>query len=86
VLRYQPKSERNEKLREEIKRCAAKKVRWGAGQIYLKLIMHGWKVNHKRVERRPVEKQAHNAHAERRVPGRSPAIIEPVRLYNFRKQ
>jgi len=51
VLKYEPKIDRNDKLREEIKTLAAKRVRWGAGQIYLKLRMLGWEVNHKRVER-----------------------------------
>lgn len=51
VLKYKSRTERNEKLCEEIKALAAKRVSWGAGQIYLKLRMRGWKVNHKRVER-----------------------------------
>lgn len=51
VLAYQPREDRNVKLRSRIKALAQKKKRWGAGQIYQRLRFEGHRVNHKRVER-----------------------------------
>ena len=51
MLQYRPKPDKNEKLRERIRRLAEKKKRWGAGQIYLTLRLEGKRVNHKRVWR-----------------------------------
>lgn len=51
MLQYRPKPDKNEKLRERIRRLAEKKRRWGAGQIYLTLRLEGKRVNHKRVWR-----------------------------------
>lgn len=50
-LRYQPVSDRNGELREQIVRLAQRHRRYGAGMIYLKLRQAGHLVNHKRVDR-----------------------------------
>ena len=50
-LRYQPRPDRNGKLRERIVALAQRHRRYGAGMIYLKLRQSGECVNHKRVER-----------------------------------
>jgi len=50
-FRYQPASDRNEALREQIITLAQRHRRYGSGMIYLKLRQSGQQVNHKRVER-----------------------------------
>ena len=50
-LRYQPKPDRNVRLREQIVTLAQRHRRYGSGMIYLKLRQAGALVNHKRVER-----------------------------------
>ena len=50
-LRYQPRPDRNVRLRKQIVDLAQRHRRYGAGMIYLKLRQSGEKVNHKRVER-----------------------------------
>ena len=50
-LRYQPKPDRNVRLREQIMTLAQRHRRYGSGMIYLKLRQAGALVNHKRVER-----------------------------------
>lgn len=59
ALRYQPRPDRNEPLREEIVRLAHRYKRYGAGMIYLKLRQAGWIVNHKRVDRLYAEAKLH---------------------------
>ena len=49
-LRYQPKPDRNVRLREQIMTLAQRHRRYGSGMIYLKLRQAGALVNHKRVE------------------------------------
>lgn len=51
AYRYQPASDRNQSLREQILALAHRHRRYGAGMIYLKLRQAGQRVNHKRVER-----------------------------------
>ena len=51
ALRYQPRADRNVKLREKIVALAQRHRRYGAEMIYLKLRQAGELVNHKRVER-----------------------------------
>lgn len=51
AYRYQPASDRNKALREQIVALAHRHRRYGAGMIYLKLRQSGQPVNHKRVER-----------------------------------
>lgn len=51
ALRYTPKPDRNQALREEIVTLAQRHRRYGADMIYLKLRQAGHLVNHKRVER-----------------------------------
>lgn len=51
ALRYEPRPDRNEGLRERIVALAQRHRRYGAGMIYLKLRQDGVIVNHKRVER-----------------------------------
>jgi transposase InsO family protein len=50
-LRYRPAPDRNQALRERIRRLAHRHRRYGAGMIYLKLRQAGEIVNHKRVDR-----------------------------------
>ena len=50
-LRYQPKPDRNVRLREQIMTLAQRHRRYGSGMIDLKLRQAGALVNHKRVER-----------------------------------
>ena len=50
-LRYQPRPDRNGKLRARIVTLAQRHRRYGAEMIYLKLRQAGERVNHKRVER-----------------------------------
>ena len=50
-LRYQPRPDRNRKLRARIVALAQRHRRYGAEMIYLKLRQAGELVNHKRVER-----------------------------------
>ena len=51
ALRYQPRLDRNRRLREQIVALAQRHRRYGAEMIYLKLRQGGELVNHKRVER-----------------------------------
>ena len=51
AYRYQPASDKNKTLREQIVALAHRHRRYGAGMIYLKLRQAGQQVNHKRVER-----------------------------------
>lgn len=51
ALRYQPRPDRNQSLRECIVALAHRHRRYGAAMIYLKLRQTGEVVNHKRVER-----------------------------------
>jgi len=51
ALRYQPRADRNDVLRERIIALAQRHRRYGAGMIYLKLRQAGELVNHKRIER-----------------------------------
>jgi transposase InsO family protein len=51
AYRYQPASDRNCALREQIVALAHRHRRYGAGMIYLKLRQAGQLVNHKRVDR-----------------------------------
>lgn len=51
AYRYQPVSDRNLTLREQIVALAHRHRRYGAGMIYLKLRQAGHRVNHKRVDR-----------------------------------
>lgn len=51
ALRYVPKPDRNQALRERIVTLAQRHRRYGADMIYLKLRQAGQVVNHKRVER-----------------------------------
>lgn len=51
ALRYQPRPDRNQSLRERIVALAHRHRRYGAAMIYLKLRQAGEVVNHKRVER-----------------------------------
>ena len=51
ALRYVPKPDRNQALRERIVTLAQRHRRYGADMIYLKLRQAGQLVNHKRVER-----------------------------------
>jgi transposase InsO family protein len=50
-LRYQPRPDHNQALREQIVSLAQRHRRYGAEMIYLKLRQAGQMVNHKRVER-----------------------------------
>jgi transposase InsO family protein len=50
-LRYEPRPDRNAKLRAQIVALAQRHRRYGAEMIYLKLRQAGELVNHKRVER-----------------------------------
>ena len=50
-MRYRPRPDRNQELRQEIVTLAHRFRRYGAGMIYLKLRQAGKGVNHKRVER-----------------------------------
>jgi putative transposase len=51
ALRYVPKPDRNQVLRDQIVTLAQRHRRYGADMIYLKLRQAGQIVNHKRVER-----------------------------------
>jgi transposase InsO family protein len=51
ALRYEPRADRNVRLREQIVVLAQRHRRYGAEMIYLKLRQRGQLVNHKRVER-----------------------------------
>ena len=51
ALRYQPRPDHNQALREQIVSLAQRHRRYGAEMIYLKLRQAGQIVNHKRVER-----------------------------------
>lgn len=51
ALRYEPRADRNVRLREQIVTLAERHRRYGAEMIYLKLRQRGQVVNHKRVER-----------------------------------
>lgn len=51
ALRYVPRADRNQALREQIVTLAQRHRRYGAAMIYLKLRQAGQAVNHKRVER-----------------------------------
>lgn len=51
ALRYQPRADRNGKLRERIVALAQRHRRYGVGMIHLKLRQAGELVNYKRVER-----------------------------------
>ena len=51
ALRYQPRPDRNQSLRERIVALVHRHRRYGAAMIYLKLRQAGEVVNHKRVER-----------------------------------
>jgi transposase InsO family protein len=51
ALRYEPRADRNVRLREQIVALAQRHRRYGADMIYLKLRQVGELVNHKRVER-----------------------------------
>jgi transposase InsO family protein len=51
ALRYEPRPDRNEAMRQDIVTLAQRHRRYGAGMIYLKLRQSGQIVNHKRVER-----------------------------------
>jgi putative transposase len=51
AFRYQPRAERNARLREQIVALAQRYRRYGAAMIYLKLRQAGELINHKRVER-----------------------------------
>lgn len=51
ALRYEPRADRNVRLREQIVALAQRHRRYGAEMIYLKLRQRGQLVNHKRVER-----------------------------------
>jgi len=51
ALRYEPRPDRNGKLREQIVALAQRHRRYGAEMIYLKLRQAGELVNYKRVER-----------------------------------
>ena len=51
ALRYQPRLDRNRRLRAQIVALAQRHRRYGAEMIYLKLRQAGELVNHKRVER-----------------------------------
>lgn len=51
ALRYQPRPDRNAKLRQRIVALAQRHRRYGVGMIHLKLRQAGELVNYKRVER-----------------------------------
>lgn len=51
ALRYRPRPDRNDELREQIVTLAQRHRRYGAEMIYLKLRQSGLVVNYKRVER-----------------------------------
>lgn len=51
ALRYKPRPERNQELREQIIALAQRHRRYGVGMIHLKLRQAGEAVNYKRVER-----------------------------------
>jgi len=51
ALRYEPRPDGNQELRQRIVALAQRHRRYGAGMIYLKLRQAGQRVNHKRVER-----------------------------------
>jgi len=51
ALRYQPRPDRNVRLRAQIVTLAQRHRRYGAEMIYLKVRQAGEVVNHKRVER-----------------------------------
>jgi putative transposase len=51
ALRYQPRPDRNQELRERIVALAQRHRRYGVGMIHLKLRQAGEAVNYKRVER-----------------------------------
>jgi putative transposase len=51
ALRYAPRPDRNDALRERILTLAHRHKRYGVGMIYLKLRQEGLLVNYKRVER-----------------------------------
>jgi len=51
ALRYEPRPDRNQELREQIVTLAQRHRRYGADMIYLKLRQAGQLVNHKRVDR-----------------------------------
>jgi transposase InsO family protein len=51
ALRYEPRADRNQALRERIVALAQRQRRYGVGMIYLKLRQAAMAVNYKRVER-----------------------------------
>lgn len=51
ALRYEPRPDQNQALRERILALAHRHRRYGVGMIHLKLQQTGLMVNHKRVER-----------------------------------
>jgi transposase InsO family protein len=57
ALRYQPRPDRNARLRAQIVALAQRHRRYGAEMIYLKLRQAGERVNHKRVERLYAQEQ-----------------------------
>lgn len=49
--RYEPKPDRNEKLRQELIEIARQKPRYGYRRLHVLLERRGWTVNHKRLYR-----------------------------------
>ena len=49
--RYEPKPDRNEKLRQDLNELARQKPRYGYRRLYVMLQRRGWTVNHKRLYR-----------------------------------
>ena len=49
--RYEPKPDRNEKLRQELIDIARQKPRYGYRRLHVLLERRGWTVNHKRLYR-----------------------------------
>lgn len=76
-LRYEPRPDRNVKLRRKIVALAQRHRRYGAGMIYLKLRQSGEKINHKRVDRLYPLEQLHIRRRRRKkipVTDRQPLI------------
>ncbi len=51
ALRYEPRTDRNQALREQIVALAQRHRRYGVGMVYLMLRQAAMRMNYKRVER-----------------------------------
>lgn len=81
ALRYAPRPDRNEALRERIVTLAQRHKRYGVGMIYLKLRQAGLPVNYKRVERlyQEAELQVRRRKRKKVVMGERQPLLRPSR-------